>query len=314
MPSYLVTGGCGFIGSHLCDELLKRGDKVIVLDNLAFGKRENISSDVELIVGDIRDIALVNEIMHRVDGCFHLAAITSVELCNQNWVDSHQVNLTGTIIIFNAAVHAKKEKPIPVVYASSCAVYGGNKKMPLSEVCRPHPLTTYAADKLGAELHARAGAIVHNLATTGLRLFNVYGPRQDPHNAYSGVISIFVDHLLHNDSIMIHGNGQQTRDFVYIADAVRFLITSMERLLQQKKPNNFIYNVCTGNSISINELALLIGEILGKPQIKIFHDKVRKGDVINSLGDPEKSWRDLQIKTHYNLSQGLQEYLRFLHD
>lgn len=311
MKTYLVTGGCGFIGSHLCDALINLGHHVIVLDNLSFGEKNNVAKDAELIIGDIRDSTLVNKIMRNVDGCFHLAAISSVELCNTDWIDTHEINMNGTITIFNAAAQIK-EKRIPIVYASSSAIYGDNINTPLIESATPMPLSTYAADKIGCEFQARAASLIHNLSNIGLRLFNIYGPKQDPNNPYSGVITKFLDHLRHNESLEIHGDGHQTRDFVYVIDAVRFFLASMQKLEQQHNTEYHVYNVCTDKATTIEQLALVLEELTHK-HVKILYTQPRKGDVPNSLGCPEKAFRELGIKADYSLSHGLKELINFLH-
>ncbi|HYZ25110.1 MAG TPA: NAD-dependent epimerase/dehydratase family protein, partial [Rhodopila sp.] len=185
MSTYLVTGGAGFIGSHLCDALGARGDVVRVLDDLSTGKRENLRPEVELIVGDIADPLTAADAVAGIDGCFHLAAIASVEKGVTDWLGTHHANLTGTISIFDAI--RRTGRGIPVVYASSAAVYGDAATVPIAETEPCRPLSAYGADKYGSELHARVASHVHGIPTVGLRFFNVYGPRQDPASPYSGV-------------------------------------------------------------------------------------------------------------------------------
>lgn len=300
MKTYLVTGGCGFIGSHLVDALLAAGHHVIVIDNLSSGKHENISSQVELIVDDIRNQALITQLMARVDGCFHLAAIVSPELSNLHWVETNQVNLAGTITVFNAAKQGNRR--IPVVYTSSSAVYGDNPHIPLVEAATPHPLTAYGLDKLCCEYHARIGWEIHGIPTVGLRLFNVYGSRQDISSPYSGVISLFFDKISKNQNITIYGDGEQTRDFIYVADVVRFFIASMQQLQQ----GHAVYNICSGTSISINQLKDLIGETLGK-SVKTHYQERRAGDIYHSIGNGNKAKHELGLEAKYSLPKGLQE-------
>ena len=198
MARFLVTGGCGFIGSHLVDRLLAEGAQVVVLDDLSTGRKENLAPGAELIIGDIRDRNSVRDAMTGVDGCFHLAAIASVEKAREAWSDTHAVNLAGTVTIFDAARHASSKGPVPVVYASSAAVYGNpgdDWKGRISEEAPTVPLSAYGADKLGCELHGRVAWTVHGVPTVGFRFFNVYGPRQDPASPYSGVISIFANRV-----------------------------------------------------------------------------------------------------------------------
>jgi UDP-glucose 4-epimerase len=188
MKRYLVTGGCGFIGSHLVDALLAGNNRVRILDDLSTGTTAHLSGGAELIVGDVGDAQLVREALRDVNGCFHLAAVASVARCNQAWCEGHRVNLSATVGLFEAA--CGWDRRVPIVYASSAAAYGGHKTMPLTEDLPSWPLSPYGADKAGCELHARAGANIRGLASVGLRFFNVYGPRQRPDSPYSGVISI----------------------------------------------------------------------------------------------------------------------------
>ncbi|MEA2755953.1 MAG: UDP-glucose 4-epimerase, partial [Aliidongia sp.] len=255
MGHYLVTGGCGFIGSHLVDSLLGDGHDVVVLDDLSSGRRENLDPRALLVVGDVADRAVTADAMAGVDGCFHLAAIASVARSNEDWLGTHRTNLTGAITLFDAA---RKPVPVPVVYASSAAVYGAADDFYLSEDSPTRPLTAYGADKLGCELHARVASHVHGIATTGLRLFNVYGPRQDPHSPYSGVISIFAERLAAGRPVTIHGDGLQTRDFIYVADVVGHLRAAMDRT----RAGAAIYNVCTRHATSVLEIARILARRL----------------------------------------------------
>jgi UDP-glucose 4-epimerase len=174
---YLVTGGCGFIGSHLADSLVADGHGVRILDDLSTGKRENAPAGAEIIIGDVADAATVTAAGAGVDGIFHLAAIASVQKSNDDWAGTHRVNLTGKINVFDAAREAAGGNPVPVVYVSSAAVYGDNPDVPLSEEAETRPLTAYGADKLGCELHARVAHQVHKVPVAGIRFFNIYGPR-----------------------------------------------------------------------------------------------------------------------------------------
>ena len=299
MANYLVTGGCGFIGSHLVDRLIADGHRVLILDDLSTGKLANIDTDSEackLVVGDVSDTALVKECMHGMDGCFHLAAVSSVQQSNEEWVRTHEVNQLGTINVLEAA-RARKS---PVVYASSAAVYGDNADTPLKERSTGRPLTAYGADKLGSELHATVASLVHGVPTTGLRFFNVYGPRQDPSSPYSGVISIFIDRILDGRELTIYGDGEQTRDFVYVGDVVNFLMSAMQR--SGNMPS--VYNVCTGESVSINQLAKIIMFLTGR-RVDITKLPSRKGDIRISVGSPGHAARMLDVSAGYNLASGL---------
>ena len=301
MAHYLVTGGLGFIGSHLVDALQGRGDGVRVLDNLSTGKRANVAPSTEIVVGDAADGRAVAAAMQGVDGCFHLAAVASVAASVADWVGTHRTNLTGTITVLDAARRAGAHgRPIPVIYASSAAVYGDNKALPLGEDAETRPLTAYGADKLGCEQHARVAGHVHGVPTVGLRFFNVYGPRQDPSSPYSGVISIFADRLRRGLPIEIFGDGAQTRDFVYVADVVAFLLRAMAR----PSTAGAVVNVCTGRATSISELARTIAHVLGR-EPEISHSPARSGDIRASLGDPGQALRLLGLAATSSLADGL---------
>lgn len=304
MANYLVTGGCGFIGSHVCDALLERGDSVRVLDDLSTGHVENLPEGVELTVGDVADGELVKRLMQGVDGCFHLAAVASVVRSVEAWSETHRINLGGTINVLDAAREANPDRPARVVYASSAAIYGDNASMPLVESSQARPLSPYGADKLGSELHARVASLIHGVPTTGFRFFNVYGPRQDPSSPYSGVISIFTDRLQRGLPLSIHGDGQQARDFIYVADVVRFLIAGMD-----EADGASVYNACTGNATTILQLAQTLAALQGVPcRTELL--PARTGDIRTSLGDPGKARRRLRCEATWTLADGLRETLR----
>lgn len=306
MARYLVTGGLGFIGSHLVDALQAQGDTVRVLDDLSTGKRSNVAPATEIIAGDVADGAAVAAAMAGVDGCFHLAAVASVAASVADWVGTHRTNLTGAITVFDAARRVGADGgPVPVVYASSAAVYGDNPALPLHEEAATRPLTAYGADKLGCEQHARVAGHVHGVPTVGLRFFNVYGPRQDPSSPYSGVISIFADRLGRGLPIAIFGDGEQTRDFVYVADVVAFLLRAMARA----SAAGAVVNVCTGRATSIIELAQTIARLLGRAP-EISHHPARAGDIRASLGDPGHAQRLLGLAAATLLPDGLARTLR----
>ena len=300
MARYLVTGGAGFIGSHLVETLLEDHHDVVVLDDLSTGRRSNILESVRLIEGDVADPDCVRRAFAGVSGCFHLAAIASVQRSNEDWLGTHRTNLTGTITVLDAARTARNGRPIPVVYASSAAVYGDAIDLLLSETVPPRPLTAYGADKLGSELHARVAATVHGVPTTGLRFFNVYGPRQDPKSPYSGVISIFADRARDGRPIAIHGDGGQTRDFVFVADVVDHLIAAMFTSAGDAR----VFNVCTGRATSIIELARTIMATSGHT-FEIRHGPSRAGDIRASVGDPSRAFAGLGLRATPLLRDGL---------
>ncbi len=252
MALFLVTGGAGFIGSHLVDRLLSLGHQVRVIDNLSSGKRANLAPEAEYIEADIREPSAVERAFAGVSGCFHLAAIASVQKSIEAPRDTSEVNLLGTATVFEAACGAG----VPVVYASSAATYGANEDVPLAETALPQPLSPYAADKLSNEFQARALGASRNLQSFGLRFFNVYGPRQDPHSPYSGVVSIFLQKAADGEDLVIFGDGGQSRDFIHVNDVVRFLVAAMENA-DASAP---VVNVCTGKGTSVAELAQMLVE------------------------------------------------------
>ena len=312
MAEYLVTGGCGFIGSHLVDALLTRGDGVRVLDDLSSGKRENLAPAARLTVGDVRDAGAVRTAIEGLDGCFHLAAIASVQRGNEDWAGTHAVNLTGAINVFDAARRAKGGAPVPVVYASSAAVYGDVTTMPLSEAGAVRPISAYGADKLGCELHGRVGGLVHGVPNIGLRFFNVFGPRQDPKSPYSGVISIFAGRLVAGQELTVFGDGGQVRDFIYVGDVVGALLAAMAKA-SDGAPEVFpeVFNVCTGRETSVLALAKLMSELHGV-EPRIAFAPPRTGDIRISIGDPAKAQAGLGHAARESLRDGLATTLAWL--
>lgn len=307
MARYLVTGGCGFIGSHLVDALVAAGHEVRILDDLSTGKRENVPGIDDIVEGDVSDPAVVASAMAGMDGCFHLAAIASVQRSNEEWALTHRVNLTGAVNVFDAARDAHPSGPIPVVYASSAAVYGDNPAVPLGEDAEKRPLTAYGADKLGCEQHARVAGNVHDVPTTGFRFFNIYGPRQDPGSPYSGVISIFADRLTAGKTATIFGDGGQLRDFVYVGDCVRFVMAGMERATTGAE----VFNVCTGAPSSLHDLIAALSAAAGR-DLDVDHGPARIGDIRESYGDAARTTAAFGIRAETPLRDGLANTLESL--
>jgi len=302
MAHYLVTGGCGFIGSHLCDALVLRGDQVTVLDNLSTGKRENLPDGCQLLVGDASDPTVVAKAMNGgVEGTFHLAAVASVQRCNEDWRNSHITNQTAAVTVFDTARRFGK---LPVVYASSAAIYGDAGEGSIAETLRPSPQTAYGVDKLGAELHGAVAQWVHGVRTVGLRPFNVYGPRQDPRSPYSGVISIFADRIARGASIQIHGDGLQCRDFVHVNDVVRFFLAAMA--YRSDAPE--VFNIATGTKTNLLDLMKVMVDILGA-RSEVSFGPTRAGDIRYSLGDPNLSTQRLGVTARVTLAEGLKSML-----
>jgi UDP-glucose 4-epimerase len=278
MAAYLVTGGAGFIGSHLVEALLRAGHRVRVLDNLSTGKRGNVPSGVPLIEADAADQQRVLQAMKGCDGVFHLAAVASVQKSNEEWPQTHRANQSATVCVMDSA---RLSGRIPVVYASSAAIYGDAGRAIAREDRAPAPLTAYGADKLGSELHGGVAWRIHGVATYGCRFFNVYGPRQDPSSPYSGVISIFMDRAARGVPLSVFGDGSQTRDFVYVADVAAALRRAMTLL--QTRPGAYVSNICTGRATTVMEAAGLIRAALGSAS-EIEGKPARAGDIAYSLG------------------------------
>lgn len=299
MALYVITGGAGFIGSHLADHLLAGGHRVRILDDFSTGKTANVDPRCEVVRGDITDALTVARAIAGADGCFHLAAIASVARGNEDWLTTHRVNQSGTVTVLEAARDAGR---IPVVYASSAAIYGNPAVPVAAETLPAAPLTAYGADKYGSELHAKVAFLVHLVPTCGLRFFNVYGPRQDPQSPYSGVISIFADRIAAGQPISVHGDGLQSRDFVYVADVVAHLRAAMARIADT--PEASVFNVCTGIPTTILELAEALGQATGQtPDIR--RGPPRTGDIRQSLGDPAAATQRLQVCAQTKLQAGL---------
>ena len=311
MARWLVTGGCGFIGSHLTASLIASGHEVRVLDDLSSGQADNLAPGAQLVIDDVADPVAVRRAMRGVDGCFHLAAIASVERCNEAWIASHNVNLTGMIAVLDAARQEsqrdRNRRPVGVVYASSAAVYGVPGSIPLTEDSALRPLSAYGADKLGCELHARVAAEVHGVPNVGLRFFNVFGPRQDPRSPYSGVISIFCERLVRGATISMNGDGGQTRDFIYVTDVVAALTAAM-RTASLAAP---VFNVCTGQPTSLLQLAACIGRLCGQPPV-IEYRGSRLGDIRHSVGSPDYARDALRLDASIGLEAGLLNVVAWL--
>jgi UDP-glucose 4-epimerase len=298
LATYLITGGAGFIGSHLADSLLADGHQLRVIDDLSTGRRQNLAQAAALTVADTADEAVLARALQGAAGVFHLAAVASVQRGNEDWTGTHRVNQTGSIAVLNAARLAG----LPVVYASSAAIYGDTAGEIAGEACPARPQTAYGADKYGSELHAAVGWTVHGVPSFGLRFFNVYGPRQDPASPYSGVISIFAARIARGEPVLINGDGRQTRDFIYVADVIAHLRAAMDHLAAH--PGAHVANVCTGQETSILALAHRIGEVLRAPP-RIVHGPARAGDIRRSLGCPARAATLLGLRASVALTDGL---------
>ena len=298
---YLVTGGAGFIGSHISDRLLADGHRVRILDNFSTGKRENIpqSDNIEVMEGDVGDYDTACAAMQQVDKVFHEAAIASVPETVGNPLASERVNYRGTLNILEAARHAGVQR---VVFACSAAVYGDLPELPKQETMPVKPLSPYAVDKLASEQACQMFTYLYGLETVSLRYFNVYGPRQDPSSPYSGVISIFADHLQHGKQPTIYGDGEQTRDFVYVSDVVEANI----RAASAPSAAGKAINIATGGRLSINDLLTTVCNIKGKP-FEPQYKPARQGDIRHSRADISAAREYLDWRPVVGFEAGLRE-------
>ena len=296
MATYLVTGGCGFIGAYLVKKLLGDGHTVRVLDDLSVGRADNIPRSVELIIGSVTDKYVVRSSMWGVDACFHLAAKKSLTGSHEEWLFTHNINVGGSINVFIAAGVNRT----PVIYASSSDVYGDNAETPLTESSMVSPLNSFGVDKLGVELQARIASLEYKVPTTGLRFFNIYGRQSRCSTNNCGVISKFQKKIDKDSTLTIFGDGKQIRDFVFVNDAIVFLIAALEKI--SRSPS--IYNVCTGKPISINSLAKMMMTInsVNRP---IKYENREIGDLRISVGDPRKSISRLGVVAKQPLVRGI---------
>lgn len=293
----LVTGGAGFIGSHLVRRLLTVGHQVTVLDDLSTGRAANLPDGALLEHGDLLDLPLLQRLTDGAQRVFHLAARVSVQLCISDWMAAHRVNLGGSIAVFQAAQRAGN---VPVIYASSAAVYG-NRAGSCTETDLPQPISPYGADKLGSEHQARAMAEVHGLPSVGLRFFNVYGPGQDAASPYAGVISKFCANRRAGRGHELFGDGGQSRDFVYVADVVEGLLCAA----QNPPQGAGVWNICTGAGTTLLELTAALDDLAGRGASPVSHAAARAGDIRESLGDPAAARAALGFSARTGITEGL---------
>jgi nucleoside-diphosphate-sugar epimerase len=303
----LVTGGAGFIGSNLTDELIKQGAKVVILDNLITGFRENldeIKGDFDFIEGDINDDAKLKQAIEGVEIVFHEAALPSVPRSVENPVETHQACVNGT---FNLLSKAKEYDVKRVIYAASSSAYGDQETLPKVETMLPEPLSPYAAAKLMGEYYCQVFSKVYNLDTICLRYFNVFGPRQNPSSQYSGVISRFIDSLMSGKTPIIYGDGEQTRDFTYIANVVNANI----KAAQTTKGIGEVMNAANGEKISLNELLTVLKKITDKADVSADYKEARKGDVIHSQSDNRRAIENIGYENLVGLEEGLKNTINW---
>lgn len=307
MTVSFVTGGAGFIGSHIVRALLARGDNVKVLDNFTTGKRANLdglSGPLEIVEGDLRDTALVAELVQNVDYIFHHAAFVSVPLSMEDPQTCFDVNVHGTANLLECARRARVKH---IVLASSAAVYGDSENYPLSEKEPLTFLSPYAASKHTNESYANLYTSISKTSVTALRYFNIFGPRQSPDSAYAAAIPIFARRMIEGKAPVIHGDGLQTRDFVFVSDVVRANLLVVENL----ETAGQVYNVCSGCEISILELVNTIAEILPQARQMKFAAS-RSGDIYRSFGDPTLARKILGFESQISLKNGLRQTVAWM--
>jgi UDP-glucose 4-epimerase len=298
----LVTGGAGFIGSHIAHRLLEGGHEVVVLDNFFTGKRENlaaIAKDVRLVEGDVRNVETVEKTAAGCELIFHEAAIVSVPFSVERPQESHDVNIQGTLNVLQAARKAGTRR---VVFASSAAIYGEEPTLPKTEAMRAEPISPYAIEKIAGEHYLATWSKLFGLETVALRYFNVFGPRQDPKSPYSGVISIFVDRILSGKPISFFGDGSQSRDFVYVANVVDANL--LAATCDAASVSGRVFNVGCGKRTTLLELASLIERAAGKTVERAFAEG-RVGDIKDSLADITRARTALGYAPKVEVEPGL---------
>lgn len=300
---FLVTGGAGFIGSNLADELIAQGARVRIIDNLVTGYRENLAAikgDFEFIEGDLNDPAKLKQAVENVETIFHQAALPSVPRSVKNPVETHDACVNATFNLLNAARETGVRR---VVYAASSSAYGDQPTLPKVETMLPEPLSPYAAAKLIGEYYCQTFTRVYGLETVCLRYFNVFGPRQDPSSQYSGVISRFVNALMTGKTPMIYGDGEQTRDFTFIANVVNANLQAA----QTTKGIGTVMNAANGERVTLNELLEVLKRILDKPEVTAEYLETRAGDVKHSQADNRRAIENLGYEKLVGLEEGLRK-------
>ncbi len=297
----LVTGGAGFIGSNLAEELIRQGARVSIIDNLVTGSRQNleeIAGDFDFIEGDINDDDSLKKALQGVEIVFHEAALPSVPRSVEDPAETHRACVDGT---FNLLLKSKEAGVRRFIYAASSSAYGDQPTLPKVETMRADPLSPYAVAKLTGELYCRAFNNVYGMETMALRYFNVFGPRQNPSSMYSGVISRFIDALLTGDTPVIYGDGEQSRDFTYIANVVDANL----KAAGVSSCNGQTINVANGERISLNELLETLKRITGTVDVNAEHKEARSGDVKHSQADNQLAKEQLGYEVKVGLEEGL---------
>jgi UDP-N-acetylglucosamine/UDP-N-acetyl-alpha-D-glucosaminouronate 4-epimerase len=297
---YLVTGGAGFIGSNTVDELVRRGDSVVVLDDLSSGKEDNLAeirNKITFIKGTITDIEVVRKAMHEAEYVLHLAARTSVPRSVKDPIETNKINIDGTL---NVLVAAKELKVKRVVFAASSSAYGETPTLPKVETMQPQPISPYGVTKFVGELYGQTFGRCYGLENVALRYFNIFGPRQDPSSPYSGVLARFCTAFLEETQPLVFGDGEQTRDFTYVENAVQ------ANLLACEAPNvsGKVFNVGVGGRVSLNGVLRELGKITGKT-LEAKYDPPRDGDIRDSQADISQAKEFLRYDPQVSFEEGL---------
>jgi UDP-N-acetylglucosamine/UDP-N-acetyl-alpha-D-glucosaminouronate 4-epimerase len=305
---FLVTGGAGFIGSNTVDELVRRGHSVVVLDDLSSGKEENLAESrnkISLIKGSITDLEAVRKAVHEAECVLHLAARTSVPRSVKDPIETNRTNVDGTLNVLVAARDAKVKR---VVFAASSSAYGETPTLPKVETMQPEPISPYGVTKYVGELYAQTFGRVYGLENVSLRYFNIFGPRQDPGSPYSGVLAKFCTAFLEDTQPVIFGDGEQTRDFTFVENAVR------ANLLACEAPNvsGKVFNVGTGGRFSLNQTVELLCKISGK-RLEARHDPTRDGDIRDSQADITQAREILGYDPQIGFEEGLRRTFEWYH-
>lgn len=300
MKKVIVTGGAGFIGSHLVEELVRQGYHVTILDDLSTGKLENIEEllrkdNLEFVQGSITDLSLLQKLFQAIKYVFHQGALARVLRGIEDPLATNEINIRGTL---NVLMAAKENKVRKVIYASSSSIYGDTVSLPQREDMLPNPLSPYALSKLAGEYYCSIFRQIYGLSTVCLRYFNVYGPRQDPHSQYATVIPAFIGRISQNLPPVIFGDGEQSRDFTFIQDVVRANILAAENDAEG------IYNIGSGRNITINRLAEIILNLIQK-DLKPIHRQPRPGDPRHTLADISRA-KSFGYEPKWKLEEGLE--------
>ncbi|HUT08458.1 MAG TPA: SDR family oxidoreductase [Candidatus Latescibacteria bacterium] len=302
MAKYLVTGGAGFIGSHIVETLVERGDVVRVLDNLTTGKRENleaVAGEIEFIEGDIRDPETCARAAEGMDHVLHEAALASVVRSVEDPLLTNAINVTGTLNMLLAARDAGVKS---FVLASSSAVYGDDPALPKVEGYEGRPLSPYAVSKFVNEKYAQAFHTLYGMTTVALRYFNVFGPRQDPFSHYAAVIPLFITKILRGERPVIYGDGEQSRDFIFVENVVKANIEAAASAAAAGE----VLNVACGDGLTVNGLLVAVNEVLGT-KVEAVHADARPGDIMHSTADVRKARRLMAFTPGVSFMDGLKE-------